>query len=1102
MLLSGSQTRQIELKARCNVSTVSFLGKVWYYKHYSANFFKDPDNNVGLIGNKLAKKDGGILIQCDYMKNKSIESWISSYEDVMDFATELNDVTEMKYTPSKQNVYITSLSQGKWKNTNPRIWETNQNYYQIDEATQEIKSIINSTDPLITGKTVPKSMKEQKDDPLFLDSHIKAVMSLHDARKYSKHLPEEEKYDFTEILQENRCCIPFLMVKKTETSNSIISDVKRMMIRKLFEYFKVELEEDSVGSIKIPSTSPLLESPEDSAYILYCCKDLGVRFDSLSDQRKWWKKVQSDIDHTKEYSKFKYFKVIGNVYNQCHHINFDIYKEGMSIPMLIFTTQKGDKLPICPSFCTPKDSKDAAQPLKFEFNDNYTSTLTSFTKSQFENVLKITFPGIDPTTFRQETDNTIVFQRDNCLMGLLRDMDDHHCKEQESSIILNTVFERTVSNKDAVCQLLYKCECYPNSEGESLAFITNSSTHKRRKRNTDDDVTSFEPVTLEEKLEFPDSLNFDHTVKNTDVGFANVFTMLYKNRYVYDPDTQCFHYYDGNVWQCDKKGEFTDTLIASKLAGCMDDHIKELEDEIDREESRQKQNKQLISSIRKKIKNCEDQRKRLTNGISRVKKFVKIHMTDKYFSKKIEHPGKIAALNGLIDLKTLDISPFHPKDYVTEKCRYAYYKCTCKPGECMTRDKDGNIQCNSIIAKQMQKLDDIIREIMGCDCENTDGSLKYGTDLYYHFMWCIGYGLSGEGNKKYLMYCHSPANSGKSLLLEAITEIIPQYFGVVPKGALFGRKSANGPTPELVLIIGKRAGFCDEVGKDDHFDDRNAKALTGRSKIEWRKMGGEYQVNKFKIVPYIAANQYMEIDCLDPAFWDRLLPILFPIHFARTSIDKDMKVGTERLRDETIVDKFETEAYQLAYFNWLVRSCAYYYNNTNKSIPKPIKEKINELKKESFALDEFISNSDQYEFGENEKVDIKPFYDAFKKYAVENNIKSKMNYSLSQFRNMIREMSKETSGYERKISIDDSQGRTVKSMIKGIKKVIKFPDSDHEYTRDHGMHSPNLKRTHDNQISNIEDEDASIQPPEFAQPQPRPSKKGKHELFGDDDFSK
>lgn len=1139
MLLSStlsSRTRQIELKARCNVSTIDFLGKIWYYKHYNANFFKDAENMQHLIGSQLAKtyrskddendeNESGLLIQCDYIKNKSIESWISSYIDFTDFSTELNMTDTYNYKPSKKEVCITALSKGKWIKTNPKIWETNQTYYKINESTHEIQSVISATDPIITGKitakskavstkatkatkgtkatksakpasgvSMPTSGKKQT-DVSYLDQHITAVMSLHDTRKCSKYLPDKEIYQFSEILQEDNCCLPFAVIKKSEHNRSIVQDCQQLFVQNLHKTFSIEADIANIGMISVPKTSPLLKDPSESVVLLYYC-DGNIRFDTLSDQRRWWKSIQSDIDSDPKKSNFKYFELNNNKYQQRYHIEFDIYKPGTSIPMLIMET--GKKLPVSPSTCYPRTREDLPSTLKFKQENHFEPKLPFFTRSQLENALKIAFPGINTDSFRQIANNSISFQRKNCLMSLLKDLDKHKCKEPEGTIVFNTAFSQKENNKNAICELLYYCDCASSKEGEHLAFINKplSSSKKRKRKKKKEAKCSFEPVNLDEKVSFPENLNFENTVKNTDIGFADVFKSLYKDRYIYNPEDSCFYYFDGNVWQQDKTGGFTDTLIASKLSSCMDEHIKEFEDEQDREESRQKLNKPLLNKLRKKMKDMTDQRKRLTNGYSKVKTFIKPLITDKYFGRKIVHPGKLAASNGFIDLRTLNIDAFKPRDYVTEKCDFAYYKCSCKPGECMKRDEHGNIQCNSIIAKQMQKLDDIIREIMGCDCENDDGTLKYGDDLYYHFMWAIGYGLSGEGNKKYLMYCHSPANSGKSLLLEAITEIMPQYFGVVPKGALFGKKSANGPTPELVLIQDKRAGFCDEVGKDDHFDDRNAKALTGRSKIEWRKMGGEYQVTKFKIVPYVAANQYVEIDCLDPAFWDRLMPILFPIHFSRKGkgVSKDTKKGTERLRDETIVDKFETEPYLIAYFNWVVRSCAYFYSDIDKPIPKPIIDKINELKKESFALDEFINNSDNYEFSDDDadKVPIKAFYDEFKKYAQDNNIKSKMGYSLTQFRNMIREMSKESNGYDRKISIDDSKGKTVKSCIKGIKQTFGVINVNQEYshTGKYSSYRPmsptqNSKRPRND---DDDDDDASIQPPGFDPTKPKKQK--------------
>ena len=48
------------------------------------------------------------------------------------------------------------------------------------------------------------------------------------------------------------------------------------------------------------------------------------------------------------------------------------------------------------------------------------------------------------------------------------------------------------------------------------------------------------------------------------------------------------------------------------------------------------------------------------------------------------------------------------------------------------------------------------------------------------------------------------------------------------------------------------------------------------------------------------------------------------------------------------------------------------------------------------------------------------------------------------------------SGYERKISMNDSKsGRTIKSCIKGIKKIDIIPGVDHDYNRSSGHYDPN-----------------------------------------------
>lgn len=1062
------KNRQIELKARCNVSSINFIGKVWYYKHYDAIFFKDVEDRKRLIGQQLAKlsktkttNNESFLIECNYVKNSATETWISDYGNIDDFCSKMfpseDDSIDIsddshKHKLAKQEVYITSLSEGKWIKTNPRIWETNQTYYKIDETTQEIKAIIPSKDPIITGKVTARTGKvtatatkktsdTQKIIPTdnkvdtFLDQHITAVMSTNSTIS-KKYLPTEETYQFNQIVQEENQTVPYLVVRGIKHNISFLKQIKELFANYFEKTFDIPVDLKYFCYRQIPVTSPLLHYPNEYAIVMYYIDPkLDLRFESLSHQKAWWKSLQQLIDSSFKFSHYRYFTKKGNMYEEKYYIDFDVYESHTSLPL--FVGKHGQI--VCPGTCYSKyhdnEEYNIRKPLKFITNNKYTtSPLVSFTQAHLEGVLKVAFPDITTDSFHQVIDNQVTFNRKNCIMEIVEE--NHICKESSGTLIFNTLFKKTPKTKDVACELRYKCECCPTNTGERIAHIyKTTNSNKQTQKRTPEQDSIFEPVTLDEELKFPDDMHFEDTVKNTDIGSAEVFEKLYKKRYVYNPKDDSFYYFKGDVWEQDKRPYvFTDSIIAGKLSSCMDEHISELNDELDRELNRQIQNKGTINKLNYRIKKCNDQRSRLTDGRSRVKTFIKTRIEDKNFGSRLQHPGKIAASNGFVDLKTGTINAFRPKDYVTKKCKYAYYKCSCEPGTCFDKDKNGNIKCNSIISNKLKQIDDIIREIQGCDVELPDGSLKYEERLYRHWMWCIGYGLSGAGNRKYLMYCHSPANSGKTLLLDAVIEVMGEYFGVIPKGALFGRKGSNGPSPELVMIKGIRGGFCDEVGKDDKIDDRNAKGLTGRSRMEFRGMCQEYESQKFKLVPFIAANMYVEISCLDPALWDRFMPVIFPMHFARSGVLKENKQGTERLRNDSLVDKFEEEEMKLAYFNWIIRACAYFYNNLEKNPPQEIKDKLKELKKESFALDEFIDQSDRYQFAKEETVNIKELYDEFKKFAQDNNITSKMGYSLPQFRNMIREMSKDDS-YDRQIEIQEKGGRTAKALIKGIQFI-------------------------------------------------------------------
>ena len=145
----------------------------------------------------------------------------------------------------------------------------------------------------------------------------------------------------------------------------------------------------------------------------------------------------------------------------------------------------------------------------------------------------------------------------------------------------------------------------------------------------------------------------------------------------------------------------------------------------------------------------------------------------------------------------------------------------------------------------------------------------------------------------------------------------------------------------------------------------------------------EYEIISFDMVPMFATNFNADINVLDVALWDRLMMILFPVAFVRGK----PKNHFEKERNEALTNLFRTPRFRVSYFNWLVRSSAFYYQHRNDPIPEVIKQKIKELRRESFALSEFLESTGKYEFDESSHVKLQEFFNDFKTFARESSEK-------------------------------------------------------------------------------------------------------------------
>ncbi len=1036
--------RKLDLTAQIKLPTMSIGGIDWVYRGYEIDCFEKTRYPIIGFDHVLSKNDE-IVIACDVIHQKTLDRFVQSFKDtniltkIRDFAlnSKIEDTDVFKIT--HVNTTIKEKSTGVFQKTDPMVWYTNEQSYLLESLTYNIERKLGPKDPILTGESPTKKTKSTDKT----EEENTDTASVECARPHSTefNLPEDilrhDTAQFASVLTEQSKCLLYFV-----TDSSIAEDAHYQtdMIHFLKDAFKTSfnygMDINKWTRIQIPQTSELLDHAYSGKH-LYVYNDPKVYFRSLLEQRYWWAMcVQTKLTSQKECQLFRYFVEDSHKYIERFVFDFRAHEDGASIPIIfrkesvvcvtkVDTTVKplrSDNFKI-----TVQNKHQLFNTIKSNQQDTF--NLVDITKPELLQTVRVLFPYITQRHFKplEPYSRCITFKRKKCIFG-------EKCSLTVGNLILETVFDKKdntnieqpnnqsyflddddeIDEEKVTCKIWYSCQCrelLPEGDRNRRKFIGNITRFKN------DVKTVVPPVSKDEDISFPEHLDIEWVIEKTDFGLATLFSEIYKDRIVYFNDK--FHYFDGEVWNCDTKDNFIKFIIAGKMSAVFDVYTTTLETRISRERAAPKVNKPLLASLNQKIKDAHLLQKKLTDNRSASKEFIKTLLEEKNFADKLLHPGKLAASNGLVDLRTMRIRPFRSTDFIPEKCKFAFFPCQCKPGTCMDRDENGDIKCDSIAAASMQKVDNIIREIMGTDVINPKtNKLEFGDVLYNHFKKFIGYSICGDADMKYFLQLYSPSNSGKSLLLNAIFDVMPTYFTIIPRDTLFGKKQAGRPTPELVILfdrytgVCKRTGACIEVDADAQLDDRIMKALVGRDKLPSRGMCKEYEVVSFKFVPMFATNFNASIGVLDEALWDRLMMILFPVKFVRGK----PTTFTEKTRNEGLIQLFETNEFKVGYFNWLARSSSYYYQHKEDPIPKIILDSIQSLRNESFTLDEFIANSGCYTFDENSKVVLTDLFEDFKRFVKDNEIKSKKNMSLIQFREMIKILEK-SPDYRHSISL-------------------------------------------------------------------------------------
>lgn len=320
--------------------------------------------------------------------------------------------------------------------------------------------------------------------------------------------------------------------------------------------------------------------------------------------------------------------------------------------------------------------------------------------------------------------------------------------------------------------------------------------------------------------------------------------------------------------------------------------------------------------------------------------------------------------NGLIDLRTGELRPGTPKDYITRTCK-------------------GEWQGLDAPAPKWEKM---IHEILG-----------EKEDVTHYFHKLLGMAMCGHITEKiFVILLGEDGDSGKTTIFETLFDVVRGYISPMPVEMLLDQrnpKNPDSPTPSIMSLRGRRLTWASEPGENRRFSIENIKLMSGNDSLTGRN---PWDKDMTSFTPthtlFLLTNHKMRASAHDQAFWSRLRLIECPFNFVSNPDPSNprQRKRIDGLRQQ-IVD--EEKAGILA---WLVRGYMFYVTEGIEP-PEEVKESTAKYRREEDIMEDFVEAClEKIEVESNIKEDEKrigasDLYELFKNWFIDNYSKNVMS---------------------------------------------------------------------------------------------------------------
>ncbi|MFL5655225.1 MAG: phage/plasmid primase, P4 family [Ktedonobacteraceae bacterium] len=421
-------------------------------------------------------------------------------------------------------------------------------------------------------------------------------------------------------------------------------------------------------------------------------------------------------------------------------------------------------------------------------------------------------------------------------------------------------------------------------------------------------------------------------LRDEEEGDARLYAHLFRGQCIYDHTEGMWYEWQGHYWERDECKHAL-LLASGPLASVYLDASAQLSEEAAQAE------KHLDPDI---LKGADAQRehyqwlKAMTGDlIGRAKALKKLKRAQAVLTYaqaylKItadqwdDHSWLLACQNGVLDLRTGELHPGRPEDYIRTTIPTAW----------------------SSLETPAPRWEQFLAEVFE-DREPTQRA-----ELISFLQRLFGYGITGDVREHvFCVLFGEEGRNGKDTIQHALSHVLGDISSAISKDVLLetGRfRTAGSATPHICDLHGKRLAWASEPEKGARFSVGQIKEYSGGGSIPAR---GMYEKRIIKIKPthllILLTNHKPYADAEEKAFWDRLRLVTFSMRFVDTPL-----ASNERKKDTQLWKALEAEASGI--LAWLVRGCLA-WQQQGLSTPQAVLLDGEQYRKEQDVIDLFIA---------------------------------------------------------------------------------------------------------------------------------------------------